>query len=71
MDNKERLARLAALLDGDESAALEFIKECKAVRKRNFVTFIDKHAKMEYVGLNITCNVTGTINYYATYKTVK
>ena len=27
--------------------------------------------EMEYVGLNITCNVTGTINYYATYKTVK
>ena len=42
MDNKERLARLAALLDGDENAALEFIKECKAVRNRNFVTFIDR-----------------------------
>ena len=43
MDNKERLARLAALLDGDENAALEFIKECKAVRNRSFVTFIDRY----------------------------
>lgn len=27
--------------------------------------------EFEYVGLNITCNVSGTINYYATMKTAK
>ena len=43
MDNKERLAKLAALLDGDEQEALAFIRECKEIRKRNFVSFIDKY----------------------------
>ena len=37
----------------------------------NWNSTVSGKCEFEYVGLNITCNVTGTINYYATYKTAK
>lgn len=37
----------------------------------NWNSSVSGNCEFEYVGLNITCNVSGTINYYATYKTAK
>lgn len=37
----------------------------------NWNSSVSGKCEFEYVGINITCNVSGTINYYATMKTAK
>lgn len=37
----------------------------------NWKSTVSGKCEMEYVGLDITCNVSGTINFYATMKTAK
>ena len=37
----------------------------------NWNSTVSGKCELEYDGLDITCNVSGTINYYATMKTAK